>query len=54
MDEVAIRQQREWDGKNLCVTLDVSNKVAATSRFDTLRYLTLSYGRHLRTTMSQT
>jgi len=34
--------------------LDVSNKVAATSRFDCLRYSTLRYGRYLRSTTSRT
>jgi len=33
---------------------DVSNKVAATSCFDLLRYLTLCYGRYLRSTTSWT
>jgi len=35
-------------------TIEVSNKVAATSRFDCLHYLTLRYGRYLRSTTSRT
>jgi len=39
---------------NAQLTRDVSNKVAAMSRFDYLRYLTLRYGRYLQSTMSRT
>jgi len=34
--------------------LDVSNKVAATSRFDCLCYLSLHYSRYLRSTTGRT
>jgi len=39
-----------------CLTVDVSNKVVATRCFECLRlrYLTLRYGRYLRSTTSRT